>query len=299
MDKKDFGQLVATLRKESRNEFDEPMTQYDLAELARIPLITLQKIEQGRQMNVKPNMLMNLAEALHLNSRATQTLFLASLGIKDVETVKQTVAPEDVLADLTQVLSQLQTPAYVLDGFGDILMINPGGLAAFSLEPSDLHAPHLLSQHNINRFLFSPEFDNLHNLVGDSQSTSARRTVVLYKLWTLKVRHHWYFQRLLPELNRYPVFREHWQSPAFHDEDIYVEYNTITLKHPELGVLNMLASPTHAITPEGDLYLFSLQPLDAPTADACFQLARKHGTQPIPVAPWPKPLTPAASLISM
>jgi len=299
LDKKDFGQLVATLRKESRNEFDEPMTQYDLAELARIPLITLQKIEQGRQMNVKPNMLMNLAEALHLNSRATQTLFLASLGIKDVETVKQTVAPEDVLADLTQVLSQLQTPAYVLDGFGDILMINPGGLAAFSLEPSDLHAPHLLSQHNINRFLFSPEFDNLHNLVGDSQSTSARRTVVLYKLWTLKVRHHWYFQRLLPELNRYPVFREHWQSPAFHDEDIYVEYNTITLKHPELGVLNMLASPTHAITPEGDLYLFSLQPLDAPTADACFQLARKHGTQPIPVAPWPKPLTPAASLISM
>ena len=55
MDKKNFGQLVAILRKESRNEFDEPMTQYDLAELARIPLITLQKIEQGRQVNIKPD----------------------------------------------------------------------------------------------------------------------------------------------------------------------------------------------------------------------------------------------------
>jgi len=43
LNKKDFGQLVATLRRESRNEFDEPMTQYDLAELARIPLITCKR----------------------------------------------------------------------------------------------------------------------------------------------------------------------------------------------------------------------------------------------------------------
>jgi len=126
LDKKDFGHLVSTLRKESRNEFDEPMTQYDLAELARIPLITLQKIEQGRQVNVKPDILLSLAEALHLNSRATQTFFLASLGIKDVQTIKQIASPQDVLADLTQTLSQLQTPAYIMDGFGDIVALNPG-----------------------------------------------------------------------------------------------------------------------------------------------------------------------------
>jgi len=69
-------------------------------------------------MNIKPDMLTNLAEALHLNSRATQTFFLASLGIKDIQTIKQTSAPQDVLAELTQTLSQLQTPAYILDGFG-------------------------------------------------------------------------------------------------------------------------------------------------------------------------------------
>ena len=292
MDKKDFGQLVATLRKEARNEFDEPMTQYDLAETARIPLITLQKIEQGRQVNIKPDMLCNLAEALHLNSRATQTFFLASLGIKDVQTIKPIASPQDVLADLTYTLSQLQTPAFILDGFGDILIINPGGLAVFNLESSHLHAPHLLSQHNINRFLFSPEFENMHTLMSESQSASARRTIMLYKLRTMKVRHHWYFQRLLPELNRYPVFREHWQSPSFHDEDIYVQYNPVTLKHPELGLLKLLASPTHAITTQGDLYLFILEPLDMHTAEACLQLAHKLGTQPIPVAPWPKPPAP-------
>jgi hypothetical protein len=119
---------------------------------------------------------------------------------------------------------------------------------------------------------------------------------MLYKLWTLKVRHHWYFRRLLPELNRYPVFREYWQSPSFHDEDIYVQYNPITLKHPEFGLPKLLACPTHAITAQGDLYLFSLQALDVPTAKACLRMAQDLGTQAMPVAPWPKPPTPADSL---
>ncbi|MGA2489732.1 MAG: helix-turn-helix domain-containing protein [Anaerolineales bacterium] len=293
MDKENFGHLVATLRKESRNEFDEPLTQYDLAELARIPLITLQKIEQGRQANIKPEMLLNLSEALHLNSRATQFFFLASLGIKDVQTIRPIASPQHVLEELTQILSQLQTPAFVLDGFSDIVVMNNSSLTVFTLEISQLHAPHLLSQYNLNRFLFSPEFENLHTvMMGDPQSAAARRTVMLYKLWTLKYRHHWYFERLLPELNHYQVFREYWQSPSLHDEDIYIEYNHITLKHPGLGLLRFLACPTHAITTAGDLNLFGLQPLDAHTAEACLLLARKNGTQLIPLAPWPKPPAP-------
>ena len=244
-------------------------------------------------MNIKPDLLLNLAKALHLNSCATQTFFLASLGINDIWMIKPIATPQDMLADLTQTLSQLQTPAYILDGFGDILVINPGAMAIFNLEARQLHAPHLLSQHNIIRFLFSPEFKNLDTVMNKAQSASARRMVMLYKLWTLKYRHHWYFQRLLPELNRYQVFREHWQSPSFHDEDIYVQYNPIILKHPELGLLKLLVCPTHSITAQGDLYLFILQPLDVQTAEVCLQLAQNLGTQAIPVAPWPKPPTPA------
>ena len=297
MDKKNFGYLVATLRKEARNEFDETLTQYDLAELARMPLITLQKIEQGRQANIKPDMLLNLAEALHLGSRARQFFFLASLGIKDNQSVRPVASPETVLDELIQTLSQMQSPAFILDGFGDIVAMNPSSLTAFNLELSELHAPHLLSQYNLNRFLFSPEFDNLYTvLMEDVRSPAVRRTVMLYKLWTLKYRNHWYFQRLLPELNRYQVFREYWQSPAWHDEDIYVEYNHITLKHPELGLIKFLACPTHAITTQGDLNLFVLQPLDPQTAEICLQLTKILGTQAIPLARWPKPPTPTGLL---
>ncbi|MGB8214543.1 MAG: helix-turn-helix transcriptional regulator [Anaerolineales bacterium] len=298
MDKYAFGQLVATLRKESRNEFDEPMTQYDLAEAAQIPLITLQKIEQGRQANIKPDMLLNLAGALHLNSRATQTFFLASLGIKDNQTVRQIATPQAVLAELTRTISQLQAPAYIMDGFGDILAINPSLLAVFNLEISQLHAPHLLSQYNINRLLFSPEFATLPTMMGETKFEYARRFVMLYKLWTLKYRNHWYFQRLLPELNRYEMFREQWQSPSFHDEDIYVQYNFIPLNHPKFGLLKFLTSPSHAITAQGDLNLFSLQPLDAQTAEVCLQLARESGTKAIPLASWPKPAKLTGSLVA-
>jgi transcriptional regulator with XRE-family HTH domain len=294
MNKQDFGQLVAILRKESRNEFDETMTQYDLAQIAKIPLITIQKIEQGRQANLKADLLLNLANALNLSPHARRVFFLASVGIKESETLAPTVEPEDVLAELTLTLSQLQTPAFILDGFGDIIAINPSSTEVYNLEVRQLHTPHLLSQHNFNRLLFSPEFEKQHAMLEETQFEFARRTVMLFKLWTLKYRNHWYFQRLLPELNRYPVFRQHWQSPSFHNEDIFIQYNHVTLKHPRLGPLKFLSSPTQAITTQGDLNLFSFQPLDALTAEVCIQLTRGLGTQAIRVAPWPKPPTPTS-----
>jgi len=85
----------------------------------------------------------------------------------------------------------------------------------FNLENNQLHAPHLLSQHNINRFFFSPEFTTLYTMMGEAKFDYARRFIMLYKLWTLKYREHWYFQRLLPELNRYPVFSRTLAIPAF------------------------------------------------------------------------------------
>jgi len=294
LDKKDFGQLVATLRKEFRNEFDEPMTQNDLAELARIPLITLQKIEQGRQANIKSGNLLNLAEALHLNSYSAQTFFLSSLGIDSFQSVKPPTPPQSVLAELIQVLSSLQNPAFILDDFGDIIALNQILTAVYNVQLSQLHAPHLLSQYNFNRFYFSPEFEGLQKMLGMSQSEYLHRTVTLYKRRTLKIRNHWYFKQLLPELNRYPVFREYWQSQYFLDEDIYSHYKILPLNHPILGQLKFLSSPNQATTTAGDLYLYCLQPLDAHTAQVCLQLYSKYDPHPIHLASWPKPLTPAS-----
>ena len=297
MDKKDFGHLVATLRKEFRNEFDEPMTQSDLAELARIPLITLQKIEQGRQVNIKSFYLLNLAEALHLNSHSAQTFFMSSLNIESFQLGKPTTAPQQVLAELIQVLSNLQNPAFIQDDFGDIIALNQIGMAVYNLQLEQMHAPNLLTQYNFNRFYFSPEFEDLRKMMGMVKTEYLQRAVMLYKRRTLKVRNHWYFKQLIPELNRYPIFREYWQSQYFLDEDVYAQYKILPLNHPTLGQLKFFSSPNLAATKAGDLYLFCLQPMDAHTAQVCLQLYRKYAQHPIHLASWPKPPTPTASLI--
>jgi transcriptional regulator with XRE-family HTH domain len=296
MDKKGFGQLVATLRKECRNEFDEIMSQYDLAELCKIPLITLQKIEQGRQANIKSDVLLALARALNLPSRARQVFFLASLGMKDNQFIKPSSTPLEKLDELTNTLSQLQSPAFISDGFGDILVTNPSFPAIYAIKAEQLEAPHLLSQHNLNRLLFAPEFETQRQMMGDTLHDFARHAVLQYKIITLNYRNHWYFQRLLPELNRYPIFRSYWQSPTFQDEDIFIQYNHLTLHHAEFGQLKFLFSSLSAITSSGDLHLNSFQPVDAHSAQVCVQLTRRLGTRLMHISPWPK-TSPNATLL--
>jgi len=296
MEKKDFGRLVAMLRKELRNEFDDVMSQADLAELARIPLITLQKIEQGRQANFKPDTLLRLADALLLNSSARQFFFLASTGITDAQLARPVLSTQDKLAELSLIISQFQTPAYLLDDFGDIVVINPLALAILNLEAGQLTPKNLSSQPNIIKLIFAPEFRSVAEMMGTTKSDFMRRIVSLYKVKTLKVRNHWYFQKLLPEFNRYPYFRELWQSLDFYDEDIYALIIHYNLNHPGLGLLRFMASQNLVMTTQGDLGIISFLPLDAHTAEACFTLSRKVATQAIPLAVWPKPAAPAGYL---
>ena len=288
MNRKEFGHLVATLRKEQRNDFDEVMTQYDLAELSRIPLVTLQKIEQGRQANIKSDMLLSLAQTLKLSARGREAFLLCASGIEESDIGASTVTPDQALSELCEGLAQIQTPAFITDCFGDVLFANPSLLVIYNATPEKLLAPHLLTQFNIIRILMAPEFEEQRRMMGETAHAFLRRTVLLYKAMSIKNRTHWYFQVILPELNRMPIFREHWQSPVFHDEDVFINYNTIHLRHPKFGELKFLSGPLQGITPHGDLNLYSFQPLDAHTVMACAQITQQAGTTPISLATWPK-----------
>jgi hypothetical protein len=292
LDRKSFGRLVATLRKENRNEFDEILTQQNLGVLAHIPAITIQKIEQGRQTNLKPSMLLSLAHALQLNSLETRDFILASLGIRENKSVHPQAKPEPVLFDLKNKLSHLQTPAYIVDNFGDVIALNPAGNAIFNMDVAKMQAPDFLSQYNLVRLLFSYDLKEVQQVVNDAYVELAHQVVRLFKIWSLKVRNHWYFLRLLPELNHFPAFREQWQSPAFHNEDVNSFLHYLTINNPELGMLRFSASNSVVMTSAGDLFLVSLLPQDPHTAEICLQLSRELGTEAISLATWPKPEEP-------
>lgn len=292
MSKVDFGRIVSSLRKELRNEFDETMTQNDLADLARIPLITLQKIEQGKQANLKPELILRLANALNLSSYSRQVFFQASLGMSEKELINSTVGTGVIIEDIKSILVQLQTPAFITNCFGDLFLVNPSFLSIFGITENDLSHGHLLCKYNINRIFYSPEFEALQKMFGDSYAAFARRRVFIFKALTLKYRNHWYLLKILPELNRYPRFRQYWQSSTFNNEEIFILSNRFSLAHPKLGLLNFVSFPIRTISEETDLYLFSYQPLDPRTSQVCSQLANELGTAPVQFNNWiipPKP----------
>ena len=175
-------------------------------------------------------------------------------------------------------------------------MANPIYFHILDIQPQNLNTGHMLCKFNINRIYYSPEFESLHRMMGETYSTFARRRVFLFKSLSLKYRNHWYFQKLLPELNRFPKFRQYWQSSSFHNEDIYVLSNKFTITHHRLGQLNFVSFPIQALTEETDLFLFSYQPLDNLTAKVCTQLTNELGTQPIKIARWPMPPLPEFNL---
>lgn len=292
MSKIDFGRTVAALRKEARNEFDQTMTQNDLADLARIPLITLQKIEQGRQTNIKPELVLSLANALNLPSYFRPPFFLASLGLRDKDMLTGKIKTASILEEIKTLLVQLQIPAFITNSFGDILMANPGFFQILDITEQNLQTGQMLSKFNINRVYYSPEFDALHSRMGESYTPFARRWVFLFKALSLKYRNHWYFQKLLPEFNRFPKFRQFWQSSTLHNEDITILSNRFSLLHPNYGALQFVSFSHQALTEDTDLLLFCYQPVDASTARACLQIAEEFGAQALPIARWLVPPLP-------
>ena len=97
----------------------------------------IQKIELRRQAKIKPDRLLNLAEALHLGSRATQ-FFWGIVGRQRCSIDPLDRRPAGDARRSHSNLLQLQTPAFILGGFGDIVVMNPSSLPVLYLEKSQL-----------------------------------------------------------------------------------------------------------------------------------------------------------------
>ena len=292
MDYKSFGMLITSLRKEQRNEFDEVMTQNDLAELAHMSVVTLQKIEQGRCTRIEPEHIFNIGIALRLPLRARQLLYLAATGFPKEMVVNEPIPAEQVLADYSTLISRLQTPAILIDTYGDVVMCNPAFAEIYLLDLSLLSHTNMLSRHNLLRWICAPEFQVQRAMLGESASAFIHHIVMLFKILSLKCRTRGSFLRLIPELNRLPLFRKEWQSPFYEEDEAINTLASLTLNHPSYGLLKFLTLPMTPIFQQDDLYLLNLVALDAQTAEACQMIVRKVGNLPMLFTPWPKPPEP-------
>ncbi|MGE5842322.1 MAG: helix-turn-helix domain-containing protein, partial [Deltaproteobacteria bacterium] len=83
MDRKQFGKLIAALRREQRDEHDHEYTQAKLAEVVGVSEQIIGKIERGEKITYEADLLINLAKAFRLSSPERQEFFLAAVGLEE------------------------------------------------------------------------------------------------------------------------------------------------------------------------------------------------------------------------
>jgi transcriptional regulator with XRE-family HTH domain len=290
MNRVEFGQLVAALRAEHLDEYGRPWTQAKLAAATQLPVTMIGKIERGEKANLEADVLLKLAGALMLTSWERKEFFLAASGVDHECIPLQSSAPGMILRDLTEIMEQLQGPAFLIDNLCNLLYVNPMFLALYDLEKQDFEEGEYssLTHYHLIRLFFAPEFERQRRMMGhEPWSEFADRMVRLFRVTTFNGRATGDFQTLLVELKKYRLFWHKWQSVHFQDGDQVYNHNLFAVRHPKWGMLRCLFDPITAVTPQGELHLYSFQPLSRETAQTFMTAARTLGTKPHRLTSWP------------
>ena len=290
MNRKEFGKLIAALRKELRDAHGNLYTQAKLAEKAMLSEKGIGRLERGEKEKLAPEVLLNLADALKLTAQERKEFLLAASLVDEGQLDPAGPRPQKILDSLVSILEQLRTPAFIADCFGNLLYVNPLALAVYNLPATllqDAPAQHP-ARFNFLRLLFAPEFEAQRSRVKATWEAFARQTILQFRVSSFRFQTHPYFcEVLLPALNQSPLFRQFWQAPRTEEEDLFTNFNRLSVDHPAWGQLEFVSSPLQAPTPFGDLMLITFHPLGLETTMACFQMAEATGTGAIWLTSWP------------
>src|SRR5678816_4657390 len=83
MNRREFGQLLATLRQ------DLDWTQFELAEYAEVDEAVVSQIERGVKKHFEPELLFSLANTLQLTTLERREFLLAASGLDQRQIVRQ------------------------------------------------------------------------------------------------------------------------------------------------------------------------------------------------------------------
>jgi transcriptional regulator with XRE-family HTH domain len=137
MNRKEFGQLLATLRQ------DLDWTQFELAEYAEVDEAVVSQIERGVKKHFEPNLLFCLANALQLTTLERREFLLAASGLDQKQIVRQPSAAmsTDVfnvrraLEKMIELTGMVRLPAFMADVYGDVVAANNIILSFFKVPP--------------------------------------------------------------------------------------------------------------------------------------------------------------------
>ena len=299
MNRKEFGQLLATLRQ------DLDWTQFELAEYADVDEAIVSQIERGVKKFFEPNLLFCLANALQLTSMERREFLLASTGLDQRQVVRQPSAgvSTDVfnvrraLEKMIELTGLVRLPAFLCDVYGDVVAANHIILSFFKVSPEYLEkADQVPGGYNTARFNFGKDL-TARSHVTDNWDQYALNSMRAFREISLRYRAQPYFKYLMKIFRNpieYPLFDRYWKMVSSIEQDRDASADHFSYQHDEFGEIKYISSSTVSITSFGELILIQYLPLDANTSQVFDQLAKQTGQGAVKFAPWPVKTFPSS-----
>lgn len=295
----EFGELLASLRKEHVDFDTRPWTQGRLAvevnEIAGAKVVNediISNIERGKRQ-VDANLLHLLATALQLTSGEKREFFLVASGItfsKNSDTKRHELS-QQIFAQLLQKVPDVHLPAFIIDSYCDVLAANGAVLQLLDLEAAGMTLADMLTIPcglNMLQFVFANKAEAFYKpLMQGHWDNYAYQNMMMFKTYSLRYRAKPHFNEILQALSHYSWFRMYWRE-AYHIEKTHLHNNEhIYLHTPEWGELTYYSANFQTITPCGTLYFCTYNPLTANTADLFTKFVEQAGSMMVPTQDWP------------
>ena len=293
MQRKEFGELLATLRQ------DLGWTQFDLAQFSEVDNAVISQIERGVKKYFDPKLLFNLANALQLTTLERREFFLAASGLDEKQTVRQPSArtttdafeADKVLSKMIRLMEQVRLPAFLVDVYSDVIAINQPLLSFFKIPTALLESDRFIpGGFNTMRMLFGRELIGRTH-VADNWDGYALNSMRAFREISLRYRATPYFKYLMKAFrdpNEYPLFDRYWKLVSSVEQDKEANMDYFSYRHVEFGDLKYYSSSTVTITSFGELFLVQYLPLDDHTSQIFEQLIHSSGREVIRLASWPE-----------
>lgn len=292
MNRKEFGQLLATLRQ------DLDWTQFELAEYAEVDEAIISQIERGVKKHFEPKLLFSLANALQLTTLERREFLLAASGLDQKQIVRQLSAAMStdvfnarrVLDKMIELTGQVRLPAFMADVYGDVVAANNIILSFFNVPHEYIEvAGQIPGGYNTTRFNFGKDLVARSRVI-DNWDGYALNSMRTFRENSLRYRAQPYFKFLMKifrNQNEYPLFERYWKMVSSVEQDKEASTDYFSYHHNELGQIKYMSSSTISITSFGELFLTQYLPLDERTSQVFEQVAQQAGQGAVKFAPWP------------
>jgi hypothetical protein len=297
MDRKQFGKLVAALRKEQYDENGDRFTQAKLAEAIleqdpQTPLneIIIGKIERGERTILDEQTLLNLADVLNLTVGERRVFFMLATGLDHPQIYPVEEGGTEILATVLEMLGDIRLPALLLDRYLDVVAVNGLLLKLYQM-----------SQIDLSRTIGSPGGTNLLDFIFSTAFAGAREqmapqvwhrfavgNVIYFRRMTLPYRMTEYFGKLFAHLRKNREFRWFWEQVFYEEKLYFVGGESFQMGSSLAGRFRFLTTPLVTHTPYGNLEILTHIPLDGETAAAFHEMSTQVPAQSLQLTTWPE-----------